>query len=212
MASAYIYVVDRDFGFAPNPFHGRCTLATCKPIIRRTAQIGDWIIGVGGSRLAATGRCIFAMQVNKSLQFDHYWNSKEYIDKRPIRNGSNCRMVGDNIYHRSADGVWLQADSHHSLSNGQPNLKNIQNDTQTDRVLTSSNFYYFGNAAPNIQQFLVKIGYQNSRNHRVFPLTTCSDLITWFMQNYRANTIIGDPFDFMDSHYRYDVQTNATTG
>src|SRR5712671_5339411 len=31
----YSYVVARDFGFAPNPFFGVCTLATCKPDIRK---------------------------------------------------------------------------------------------------------------------------------------------------------------------------------
>lgn len=31
----YSYVVAHDFGFAPNPFDGLCTLATCKPDIRK---------------------------------------------------------------------------------------------------------------------------------------------------------------------------------
>lgn len=31
MAKGYSYVVARDFGFAPNPFNGFLTLATCKP-------------------------------------------------------------------------------------------------------------------------------------------------------------------------------------
>ena len=35
MSRVYMYVVDRDFGFAPNPFHGVRTLATCKPPIRK---------------------------------------------------------------------------------------------------------------------------------------------------------------------------------
>ncbi|MCY4463553.1 MAG: hypothetical protein OXC26_24640 [Albidovulum sp.] len=55
----YIYVVDRDFGFAPNPFHGVRTLACCKPGIRSPAQVGDWVFGVGGKRLNATGRCAY---------------------------------------------------------------------------------------------------------------------------------------------------------
>ena len=33
----------RDYGFAPNPYFGYCTLATCKPVIRRCAGVGDWI-------------------------------------------------------------------------------------------------------------------------------------------------------------------------
>lgn len=45
----FSYVVRFDSGFAPNPFYGYCTLATCKPPIRRTALVGDWIIGTGSA-------------------------------------------------------------------------------------------------------------------------------------------------------------------
>ncbi len=74
----YIYVVTRDFGFAPNPFHGYCTLATCKPGIRRVAQVGDWVMGVGGSRLHAAGRCIYLMNVSEVLPFDTYWSDNRF--------------------------------------------------------------------------------------------------------------------------------------
>lgn len=43
----FSYIVARDYGFAPNPFPPYCTLATCKPGIRNSAQKGDWIIGLG---------------------------------------------------------------------------------------------------------------------------------------------------------------------
>ena len=43
----YSYIVARDFGFAPNPFYGFCTLATCKPKIREHASVGDWVVGTG---------------------------------------------------------------------------------------------------------------------------------------------------------------------
>lgn len=45
----FSYVVSRDFGFAPNPFFNFCTLATCKPKIRKDAKIGDWIIGTNST-------------------------------------------------------------------------------------------------------------------------------------------------------------------
>ena len=47
MTRLYSYVVVSDHGFAPNPFHGYCTLANCKPRIRWRAQPGDWIVGTG---------------------------------------------------------------------------------------------------------------------------------------------------------------------
>ena len=45
MAKAYSYIVAREYIFAPNPFFGVLTLATCKPGIRYSAEIGDFIIG-----------------------------------------------------------------------------------------------------------------------------------------------------------------------
>ena len=71
----YSYVVARDFGFAPNPFHGFCTLATCKPVIRKKAEIGDIIIGIGSGaqNSAYSGRMIYAMIVSEILTYDQYW-------------------------------------------------------------------------------------------------------------------------------------------
>jgi Nucleotide modification associated domain 2 len=41
--SVFSYVVTHDKGFAPNPYFGFLTLATCKPQIRKSARVGDWL-------------------------------------------------------------------------------------------------------------------------------------------------------------------------
>jgi len=139
MSTLFIYVVDRDFGFAPNPFHGYCTLATCKPAIRGKAQVGDWVMGVGGRRLQATGRCIFLMNVSEIITFDTYWSDARFMAKKSFRNGSPKMMVGDNIYHRNPITMdWIQEDSHHSKLDGSTNLKNLQTDTKSVNVLIST--------------------------------------------------------------------------
>ena len=69
----FSYVVARDYGFAPNPFHGRCTLATCKPRIRNAAAIGDWVIGTGSSTASKEGRLVYAMRITKTMTFNQYW-------------------------------------------------------------------------------------------------------------------------------------------
>ena len=63
----YSYVVARDYGFAPNPFHGVCTLATCKPRIRKAADL------VGSASQQRAGFLVFAMKVEDTLTFDEYF-------------------------------------------------------------------------------------------------------------------------------------------
>jgi hypothetical protein len=201
-----MYVVDRDFGFAPNPFHGVCTLATCKPPIRKGVRVNDWVIGVGGRRLKATGRCVYAMKVTETLSFNEYWSNAAFFDKRPVRNGSRVMMVGDNIYHRGQkDAPWEQLDSHHSSPDGSPNPLNINKDTSADRVLISREFYYFGKTSPTIpSEVLQRLGFKNGIGHRVYGADACRTLLDWIASHQDArNTLAGDPFDFEESARRY---------
>ena len=212
MPNCYIYVVARDFGFAPNPFHGSCTLATCKPGLRRSAALGDWVVGLGGARLNATGRCVYAMCVSRILSYDEYWDDPTYRDKRPVRNGSATMVVGDNIYHRDpATGGWLQADSHHSNPDGTPNEYNVRHDTQVDTVLISNHFFYFGHTAPTVPTSLLRgLGYQNGRNYRKFSLTEAQPLLAWLVEAHGTvrNLVAADPIDFGAAAMRYGVQDN----
>ncbi|MBY8917963.1 hypothetical protein KUG85_18315 [Nitratireductor sp. L1-7-SE] len=210
--SVFVYVVARDFGFAPNPFHGFCTLACCKPRIRAVAQTGDWVIGVAGSALAEPGRCIFGMRVTEIMTFDEYWLDSRFEVKKPLRNGSRVMMLGDNIYHRDNDNAgWQQEDSHHSHPDGSPDASNIKTDTQANRVLISDQFNYFGASAPLIpSNVLSSIGYSNGRNHRRFSMQAAEPLLSWFQKEaHRAGSIIvNDPFQFRLSSARFSSGSN----
>lgn len=207
-----MYVVARDFGFAPNPFHGVCTLATCKPKIRNRAQIGDWVIGIGGSRLNAAGKCIFAMQVSEKLSFNDYWANPAFVDKKPVRNGSQKMMVGDNIYYCDPKNkLWTQLDSHHSFADGSINPDNLKRDTSSENVLVSRHFFYFGLDAPVIPiNILAGIGFKNGIGHRVYDERTCSDLLKWLHRSFgdSLNRVKADPFDFDKSEARFSTGNN----
>jgi len=88
-AHLFSYILRYDSGFAPNPFGRACTLACCKPTIRRTASPDDWLIGTTPAPNA--GRLTYAMRITQALTFDHYWDA--HPEKRP---SSDPR--GDNIY------------------------------------------------------------------------------------------------------------------
>ncbi len=146
----YTYIVARDYGFAPNPFHGFCTLATCKPRIRSVAAIGDWVVGTGAkTKYNCAGQLVYTTQVSEVMNFDDYWNDPRFLIKRPVLNGSLMQVYGDNIYHREG-GDWIQANSHHSLDEGHPNRSNIDRDTDRNRILIGTHFVYFGASAPVI--------------------------------------------------------------
>lgn len=146
----YSYVVARDYGFAPNPFYGNCTLATCKPMLRRKVSVGDWVIGTGSAPNGLTGHLVYAMKVTETMSFDCYFADPRFHEKKPNLAGSLKQMFGDNIYSRDPAGEWQQLDSHHSLQDGSPNPANITNDTNPNRLLLSDHFAYFGDAAPKI--------------------------------------------------------------
>lgn len=214
MNRVFMYVVDRDFGFAPNPFHGYCSLATCKPGIRKSASINDWVIGMGGGRLKATGCCVYAMRVAEKISFSEYWHNPAYNDKKPVRNGTKRMLVGDNIYHQDESGNWLQANSHHSHEDGSINMHNVLNDTQSNHVLLSHHFFYFGQSAPEVpNEILTAIGYKNRRNYRVFTTDQCALLIQWLSFSFQKslNQVLDKPFDFDRSHVRYSAETNRMT-
>ena len=208
-----MFVLARDFGFAPNPFHGICTLATCKPVLRRVASPGDWVIGMGGARLQATGHLVFAMRVSEVISYDEYWEDHRFRDKRPVRNGSQRMMVGDNIYCRDPGaGGWLQADSHHSRQDGTANEYNVRHDTQTNRVVISEYFFYFGRSAPKVPpEILAELEYKNGRGHRKYSNVEAAPLIGWLHAYHgkQRNILMDDPFDFDDSAVRYSAQDDT---
>lgn len=154
----FSYIVRFDVGFAPNPFHGVCSLATCKQDIRRVAQVGDWIVGTGSRPKGKAGNLVYAMRVSEIVTFQEYWDDERFIQKRPNLRGSRMQHFGDNIYHRGPANEWVQENSRHSKNDGTVEERHLQRDTKSDRVLLADEFVYFGGDGPVIPESL-RSGY-----------------------------------------------------
>lgn len=212
MNSVYLYAVSYDLGFAPNPFNGLCSLACCKPAIRKGAKVGDWILGLTGSKLHPAGRCVFAMVVTKAISFDEYWLDEQYQTRKANRAGSPKKQVGDNIYHRpDVCEPWRQEDSVHSLWDGTQSDLNTAHDTRVNRVLLSEDFVYFGDAAPVVPMgILAGMGYaKNPRDIRKFTVDQAVDLLDWLRPQLhsRHNMVVGDPINFDAASKYFDYKT-----
>lgn len=187
------YVIDHDMGFSPNPFHGVCTLANCKPVIRRTAKIGDFVLGFGSAKSKIRYRLIYWLRVEEIMRYDEYWDDQRFERKKPVVNGSHLKFHGDNIYHSDNNGTVMQEPSFHSLPDGRPNPKNLRTDTgSTDRVLVSRTFGYYGHKAilvPDCLSAVVAVG----RGHRTELSAKLQDDVTQWILNDTQRGFAGEP-------------------
>ena len=199
----FSYVVARDYGFAPNPFHGYCTLATCKPEIRYAAQIGDWVVGTGSKTQGRADHIVFAMRVTETLTFNDYWTEPRFRCKRPNLFGSKKQAFGDNIYHiRFGSADWIQENSHHSYDDGTTNFRNLNADTKRDRVLISNDFAYWGGNGPEIPGEFTSSAVLDVRAHRGHKNKFSDQFILYFVRWIRTfddRSYLGEPLDWRRS-------------
>ncbi len=71
MTRIFRYILVADHGIAPCPADGLITLATCKPTIRRTAAVGDWVLGFRPGSLHR-GLLLWGGQVQKIMSHGEY--------------------------------------------------------------------------------------------------------------------------------------------
>ncbi|MBN9286091.1 MULTISPECIES: hypothetical protein [unclassified Flavobacterium] len=172
----YAYKITRDYGFAPNPFGEYCTLACCKPHLRRKASVGDWIIGTGAVENGLLYHIIFLMKVTEKITFQEYWEDPRFNNKKPVINGSLKQLHGDNIYFKDKNNDWHQLDSHHSGYEGELNEKNKKQDLSGKYVLISTEFSYFGNKAWRVPSKYSELCPSNNIRDRDFKTIINEDL------------------------------------
>ncbi|MBE8992378.1 hypothetical protein [Nostoc sp. LEGE 12450] len=189
----FSYCLRYDDGAAPNPFWELCTLAICKPVIRRAANIGDWVIGLGSTQspIGNINDCIvYAMQVTDKMTLRKYdefcrvhcphkipkWNS-EIFEYR----------VGDCIYDYSQGEQPVLRPSVHDISNQETDLGGIN-------VLMSRHFYYFGDKPVHLPDPLTSIVHKNQGHKSTANQPYVIRFVTWINNlGYTPNQLHGQP-------------------
>lgn len=145
MNNLYAYKMTWATGFAPNPEMGVLSLATCKPVIRRCAQVGDWLSGWtarevhlrDGKKMAfPRQKLIYLAKVAEKITMAEYW--ERYPEKRP----DSCHW-GDNIYRPLVEGAVNPADFE-QVANADHREGDVAHDLSGKNVLICREFYYFG--------------------------------------------------------------------
>lgn len=161
------YVVASDTGFAPNIDGGVCTLAVCKPIVRKFARPGDFIVGLTAAERSDGNkkRVVYFMEVEETISFDNYFNDRRFKRKHPPEELSLAIIsLADNIYEPQGAG-FLQLPSRHSKPDGSEDLYHKTKDLKGKSVLVSARFSYFGDEAAEINENLEKVLHVR-RGHR----------------------------------------------
>lgn len=167
--SLYTYRLTVDSGDAPNPYGGICSLAICKPSIRRTCSVGDWIVGLVSKSLVYNSksskehvdRLLYAMKISHKMTFEEYdiFCKKECNIKLP-----NNARTGDCIYFKNANKQYKQR------LNYAHNLTNMSRDLENGKyVIFAEEFYYFGKNSIEIPKIMEDIiikgqGHQKYKN------------------------------------------------
>ena len=182
----FSYVVKHDSGFAPNPYAGALTLATCKPRIRATAIVGDWLLGTGSVQGVGYGRVVYAGKVCEVLAIDEYGMDPRFASKRPVLQQS-WRRHGDNIYFRDRNANWHQRRSiHHSL-------QDIEHDLGGKNVLICEKFWYFGAKAPLLPDAFLRLCKKGQGHKCESSPVIITELVAWLAQF--DSTVLGSPYD-----------------
>ncbi len=189
----YSYCLRIDDGCAPNPYYGICTLAICKPAIRRTAQVGDWVVGIGSKNFKGKsyeGMLVYAMKVTQKMTMQEYDSyCKNNLPKKipDILNKKYERCVGDSIYDFD-----IHPDGH--LLPSVHKQINKKTDLSGKNVLLSNHFYYFGTKAITVPDHLKGIIIQG-RSHKVHLNDHLKEeFVMWIeSQGYTLNKLYGKP-------------------
>lgn len=165
------YIITHDTGFAPNPFHGFLTLATCKPTIRRSKNIhvGDWLVGISAKSSLGRDRLIYMAQISEIVSLEEYGDNARFAVKKPGKEGNSIH--GDNIYYKDNKAEWQQ------LPNAAHDKTQQEHDISGKNALIANDFWYFGDHAPKIPKNLDLIG--NARTKYLTDERVINDFITW---------------------------------
>ena len=194
--SAYIITVDS--GFAPHPFGRYCTLACCKPTIRRTAEPGDIVIACAASSAARPGHLVYAMRVKEVISYQKYWRDARFATRKPS-NKTAVRRRGDNIWHQDRAGKW------HVCPGACHDQSHRERDTGGVNALVATEFFYFGRSAIRIplrfRNMLAETqGHKNTRDREKIDR-----FWDWVSQVAPRSGRIDYPSDFTEEGCRRQV-------
>lgn len=142
MARIWRYVLAHDGGRAPCIDGGMLTLCCCKPIIRKNAEVGDWVVGLVPKCFGA-GLVAWAGRVSRVMPMG------AYAEQFPDRQDAIYRTVavsgeGREVLQHNGGDYHITPTAHRTDASGV-------------NCLMFSPFWYFGRRAKTLPNHLLSL-------------------------------------------------------
>lgn len=161
MTSFYFYKLTADNNGAPCADSALLSLAICKPLIRKTAKVGDLIFGFAANSLDRDNRLIYIAKISGKLCGDEYYTSAYAYRPDCIYKNVGAKFLRKTSaqYHDKPDDIV------HDLG--------MADKYERAWVLLSNDFRYFGKNGtadyarnyPRIKRAIELLGIGHRRNH-----------------------------------------------
>ena len=172
MTRLFTYKMTVDDGTAPNPLGSVCTLAICKPQIRKSAEVGDWVVGFGSKAMKTEGKILCAMKISLKLTFEQY---NLYCQKLCRVKLPNINKYGDCIYYKENGEYKQRVNNAHTK-------ECMERDLGGKYVLLADEFYYFGKNCLTLPKYLKKIIPKQQAYHSKKNKDYIYDFKKWIRQ------------------------------
>ena len=190
----YVYKLTTDNNGAPCVQAGLLSCAICKPFIRTSAQVGDFLFGFAANSLDRTNPLIYVARITAIAEGGDYYAAPRY------HNRPDCVYeLIDGRYQLRVDARYHTKGDHLTTDLGEPP------EYIRDRVLLSDDFRYLGDSGrvdlhrfPVAQRLVESLG----RGHRVnHSREERDELLTLQKYVWRAvsSSAIGTPTQQLDT-------------
>lgn len=176
MPKIYFYKLTVDDGGAPCVEKQLLSLSICKPMLRRTAEKDDIVIGFAANSLHADNRLIYVARVNEKLENGDYYRPGKYNGRADCIYewwGGRFEQRAGGLYHGSAGDMGHDLGQH-------PNYPRAN-------TLLSREFCYFGSsgsdaykkAFPLVAGAVATLGQGHRVHHDAKLLNELEKLARW---------------------------------
>ena len=182
------YLVKKDTGLAPNPFHGYCTLSCCTPNhMNIQLRKGDWIAGFSTKEYG--NKLIYAMRVSEVLDYNTYFYDIRFQAKKPKLDQDYKKRCGDNMYWLE-NGKWKGLPRYFHCDEDEQ-----EKDCKYNIVYISDHFFYFGKNAVVVPLEFKGLIWDRHGVKKDFPRHLIESFIHWLETNHDQNVLYGEPRD-----------------